>query len=77
MPSIKPRVDGHYGGYMIDPQYERVPRDWDEHMLALEEADKAPSLTKAEGNLGALLNALDPLGPGRDADVPSLRAGPD
>ena len=48
MPSIKPRVDGHYGGYMIDPQYERVPRDWDEHMLALEEADKAPSLTKAE-----------------------------
>ena len=48
VPSIKPRVDGHYGGYMIDPQYERVPRDWDEHMLALEEADKAPSLTKAE-----------------------------
>ena len=47
MPSIKHGVDGHYGGYMIDPQYERVPRDWGEHMLALEEAEKAPSLTKA------------------------------
>ena len=45
MPSIKPGVPGHFSGYMLKPDHERVPRDWEDHMSVLQEAAHLQMMT--------------------------------